>query len=159
MNRSHTVNQLTLGVDTHLETHVAVLINNLGQIIDTDEFSVCTIGYEKLLKWSRSFGELKQAGLEGTGTYGAELCQFLIDNDIRVYEVNRPNRAKRRLRGKSDPTDAENGARSVLAKESTALPKSHDGVAEALRYLVMARKSAVKARKQAINQVRVLLVT
>jgi len=111
------------------------------------------------LKWSRSFGELKQAGLEGTGTYGAELCQFLIDNDIRVYEVNRPNRAKRRLRGKSDPTDAENGARSVLAKESTALPKSHDGVAEALRYLVMARKSAVKARKQAINQVRVLLVT
>jgi len=42
------------GVDTHLETHVAVLINNLGQVIDTDEFSVCTIGYGKLLKWSRS---------------------------------------------------------------------------------------------------------
>ena len=48
------VNQLTLGVDIHLETHVAVLINNLGQVIDTDEFSVCTIGYEKLLKWSCS---------------------------------------------------------------------------------------------------------
>ena len=61
---------------------------------------------------------LKQAGLKGTGTYGAGLCQFLINNDIQVYEVNRPNRAKRRLRGKSGPTDAEYAPRSVLAKES-----------------------------------------
>jgi transposase len=159
MNRSHTVNQLTLGVDTHLETHVAAPINNLGQVIDTGEFSVCTIGYEKLLKWSCSFEVLKQAELEGTGTYVAGLCKFLIDKYIRVYEVNRPNRAKRRLRGKSDPTDAENAARSVLAKESTALPKSHDRVVEALRYLVMARKSAVESRTQAINKVRGLLVT
>lgn len=41
MNRYHDTNQLTLGVDTHLEIHVAVLINNLGQVIDTNEFPVC----------------------------------------------------------------------------------------------------------------------
>lgn len=115
--------------------------------------------YEKLLRWSQSFGELKQAGLEGTGTYGAGLCDFLIQKGVQVYEVNRPNRAKRQLRGKSDPTDAENAARSVLARESSALPKSHDRIVETLRYLVIARKSAVKARTQAINQIRALLVT
>lgn len=57
---------------------------------------------------------------------------------MKVFEVNRPNRAKHRLRGKSDPTDAENAARSVLANESMAIPKSHDEVVEALRYLVVA---------------------
>ncbi len=78
---------------------------------------------------------------------------------MKVFEVNRPNRAKRRLKGKSDPSDAENAARSVLANESTAIPKSHDGIVEALRYLVVARKSTVKARTQAINQIRAILVT
>ncbi len=76
-----------------------------------------------------------------------------------MYEVNRPNRARRRLRGKSDPTDAESAARSVLAKESTAIPKSHDGVVEALRFMVVARKSSVKSETQTINQIRALLVT
>ena len=159
MNRNDTVNHLTLGVNTHLDTHVAVIVNNLGQVMDTQAFKVNVTGYEKLYQWCQSFGEVKQAGLEGTGTYGAGLCKFLLDKQIAVFEVNRPNRAKRRLRGKSDPTDAENAARSVLAKESTAIPKSHDGIVEALRYLVMARKSAVKARTQAINQIRALLVT
>jgi hypothetical protein len=47
----------------------------------------------------------------------------------------------------------------VLAKESTAIPKSHDGVVEALRFLVVARKSSVKSKTQTINQIRALLVT
>lgn len=159
MNRNDPVNHLTLGVDTHLDNHVAVILNNLGQVIDTQEFKVDVTGYEKLYKWCHSFGELKQAGVEGTGTYGAGLCKFLLGKNIPVFEVNRPNRAIRRLKGKSDPTDAENAARSVLAKESTAIPKSHDGVVETLRYLIMERKSAVKSRTQAINQIRALLVT
>ncbi|MBZ0098717.1 MAG: transposase, partial [Taibaiella sp.] len=159
MNRDHTNNHLTLGVDTHLDKHVAVLINDIGQVVDTSEFAVCSQGYEQLFKWTQSFGGLKEAGLEGTGTYGAGLCKYLVNKGITVYEVNRPNRAKRRLRGKSDPTDAENAARSVLANESTAVPKSHDGIVETLRYLVVVRKSAIKARTQAINQIKALLVT
>jgi transposase len=105
MNRDHINNQLTLGVDTHLTSHVAVLINNIGQVVDTKEFPVCFVGYEKLYNWAQSFGSIKQGGLEGTGTYGAGLCKFLEDKGLKVFEVNRPNRAKRRLRGKSDPME------------------------------------------------------
>lgn len=159
MNRNHEHNSLTLGVDTHLDMHVAVLLNGVGQLLDSAEFQVSAKGYKALYQWCQSFGSLEQAGLEGTGTYGAGLCKYLQDKGITVYEVNRPNRAKRRLVGKSDTTDAENAARSVLGNESNAVPKSHDGVVEALRYLTVARKSAVKARTQAINQVRALLVT
>ena len=159
MGNRISVKSLTLGVDTHLDKHVAVLVNHIGQVIDTKEIAVSTLGYATLLKWCSSFGSLTQAGIEGTGTYGAGLCKYLQEHNVEVYEVNRPNRAKRRLRGKSDPTDAESAARSVLAKESTAIPKSHDGAVEALRYLVVARKSSVKSKTQTINQMRALLVT
>lgn len=159
MNRNHENNALILGVDTHLDVHVAVLLDNIGKVVDKCEFQVSTAGYKELFKWTESFGHVNRAGLEGTGTYGAGLCKYLQEKGITVYEVNRPNRVKRRLVGKSDTTDAENAARSVLAEESSAVPKSHDGVVEALRYLTVARKSAVKARTQAINQIRALLVT
>ncbi|MBQ4848157.1 transposase, partial [Pseudoalteromonas sp. MMG005] len=78
---------------------------------------------------------------------------------ITVFEVNRPNRAVRRLRGKSGPTDAEKATRSVVANESTAIPKFHDRKVEAMKFLVVARKSSVKSKAQAINQIQALLVT
>jgi len=63
------------------------------------------------------------------------------------------------LRGKSDPTDAENAARAVLAGEAKAIPKTQNGSVEAMRFLLIARRSAVKARTQAINQLRGILIT
>jgi transposase len=65
----------------------------------------------------------------------------------------------RRRIGKSDPTDAESAARSVLSGQATAVPKSHNGVAKALRILSVAKRSAVKAKTQAINQLRAILVS
>lgn len=113
-------------------------------------------GYLKLLKWARSWGCVRRAGLEGTGTYGAGLALMLREHGIEVLEVNRPDRAKRRLQGKSDPTDAENAARSVLSGETTSVPKPHSGAAEAMRVISVARRSAVKAKTQAINQLRAM---
>jgi len=97
MNRNHKNNELTLGVDTHLNIHVAVLLDIVGKVIDKREFEVTADGYQELYQWTESFGCLKQAGLEGTGTYGAGLCKYLQGKGISVYEVNRPNRVKRRF--------------------------------------------------------------
>lgn len=85
--------------------------------------------------------------------------RYLIKNGIYVVEVNRPDRSKRRLEGKSDPLDAENAARTVLSGSSKAIPKMQSGACEALRIISVARRSAVKARTQAINQLRALLVS
>lgn len=72
--------------------------------------------------------------------------------------MNRPDRSKRRSKGKSDPTDAESAARSVLSGVATAIPKNQSGAAEALRTISVARCSAVKDKTQAINQLRAILV-
>ena len=151
--------EVVLGVDTHLDVDVGVVINTVGRVLGTLSVPTNSEGYNQLLSWTRSFGCLRRAGVEGTGTYGSGLARLLTTNGIAVFEVNRPNRSRRRLRGKSDPTDAENAARAVLAGEATALPKSQSGVVEALRVLAVTRHRAVKTRTQAINQLRSLLVS
>jgi transposase len=76
-----------------------------------------------------------------------------------VLEVNRPNRAARRLKGKSDPLDAYQAAKSVLEGRTKAIPKAKDGPVECLRIVRSGRASAIKARTAAINQIKALLVS
>lgn len=159
MNNPISENEVILGVDTHLDTHVAVLISTNGNLLGSLAIATDTSGYLKLVTWANSFGMLKRAGVEGTGTYGAGLARVLRDHGIAVLEVNRPDRSKRRLQGKSDPTDAESAARSVLSGSATAIAKTQSGVAEAMRVASVARRSAVRAKTQAINQLRALLVS
>ena len=78
---------------------------------------------------------------------------------IEVVEVNRPNRQLRRRLGKTDTTDAQAAGRAALNGEATARPKTADGLVEGIRMLRIVRRSAVKARTQAINQLHALVVT
>ena len=159
MGKKHKEKEIILGVDTHLDIHVGAVIDSSGRLLGTRSISVSSTGYLELTHWASSFGSLRRAGVEGTGTYGAALCDALIGQGITVLEVNRTDRAKRRLQGKSDPTDAENAARAVLSGIATAIPKRHSGACEAMRIASVARRSAVKAKTQAINQIRALLVS
>ncbi|MCO3378809.1 IS110 family transposase [Pseudomonas aeruginosa] len=151
--------EVVLGVDTHLDTHVGVVLSGAGNLLGTLTIPVSTKGYRQLLAWAMSYGDLRRAGVEGTGTYGAGLTRLLREHDIEVLEVNRPDRAARRFQGKSDPTDAESAARAVLSGKATAIPQTQSGVAESMRAVLVARRSAVKARTQAINQVKALLIS
>ena len=76
-----------------------------------------------------------------------------------MVEVNRTSRQHRRRRGKYDAADAEAAARAVLSGDATGEPKAADGQVEMLRALKVARRSAVKARTQAANQLHALVMT
>ncbi|TDD25587.1 IS110 family transposase [Actinomadura sp. KC06] len=147
------------GVDTHADTHhAAVELMNGGRIADA-QFPATSRGYARLLEWMRSFGRLHAVGVEGTGSYGAGLSRHLRDHDVRVVEVNRPDRRQRRNAGKSDPLDAYAAADAVLAGRARALPKSMDGIIETIRAVHVARSGAIKARTACINELRSLLIT
>ncbi len=73
---------------------------------------------------------------------------------IEVIEINQPDRAARRNRGKTDAVDADAAARAVLSGRATATPKSADGPAADMLVLRLAKKSAVKARTRALNQLK-----
>ncbi len=147
------------GVDTHLEAHVAAVVDHIGQILATKSFPATRTGYQQLLDWLRGHGQLVRIGVEGTGSYGAGLTRHLLGEGIHVVEVNRPDRQRRRRRGKSDTVDAEAAARAALNGDAVAIPKAGDGEVEGLRALRIARKSAIKARTQATLQIRDLILT
>jgi transposase len=150
---------VTGDVDTHADFHVAAVTDPVGRVLGTEQFPATKAGYAGLLKWLGSHGQLAKVGVEGTGSYGAGLSYYLAARSVEVVEVIRPNRQARRRRGKSDVIDAIAAALAALNGEASGAPKSHDGAVESVRALQVARRGAVKARTQAANQMRDLLLT
>src|SRR5450631_3213476 len=107
----HTLELVTLGVDTHAEQHVAAALDERGRLLGTCTLPTTAAGFADLLRWASQYGELAKVGMEGTGSYGAGLARWLRKRSIAVIEVDRPDRRTRRRRGKSDSVDAEAAAR------------------------------------------------
>ncbi|MFF4249510.1 IS110 family transposase [Streptomyces sp. NPDC001822] len=147
-----------LGVDTHKDIHVAAVITTLGASLAHQEFPTTAVGYRQLIIWAQSFGVVRRAGVECTGSYGVALTRALHRAGIEVVEVNQPDRATRRKRGKTDAIDADAAARAVLSGRATTTPKTADGPAADMRILRLAKESAVKARTQAMNQLKAVLL-
>ncbi|MEU9451114.1 transposase [Streptomyces sp. NPDC048277] len=130
----------------------------LGQILGTKSFPATAAGYGRLLAWARKLGTVRRAGVEGTGSFGAGLSRYLPAQRVQVFELNRPGRSALRLLGKSDPLDAQAAARAVLSGRARARAKSGDGPVQSAWMFKIAQDSAVKARTQAINQLKAVLV-
>jgi transposase len=154
--------QVTVGVDTHRDLHVAVALDQQGRWLGTRSFPTTPAGFAALTTWATRYGALGTLGIEGTSSYGASLARWLRARGLMVVEIDRPDRRDRqgrRRRGKSDPTDAEAAARAVLAGTASGQPKAADGPVEMIRLLRVARRSALKARTQAANQLHALVLT
>ena len=157
---AHQDHGVTIGVDTHGDVHVAAAFtSDLGRPLGHLEIETTPEGYRRLLAWARRLGNPPRFGIEGTGAYGAGLARVLRQEGCEVIEVNRPNRQTRHARGKSDPVDAEAAARALLSGEATCVAKRDDNLVGMIRTLRVARRSAVRARTQIMNQIRALIVT
>jgi hypothetical protein len=150
---------VTAGVDTHLDVHVAAVVNDLGAVLGTRAFPTTPAGYRQLLGWLRRHGDLQRVGVEGTGTYGVGLTRHLTQEGVIVVEVDRPNRQVRRRHGKTDTVDAIAAARAALGRVATGTPKAATGTVEGIRALRLVIRSAHKSRVQAVNQLHALVIT
>src|SRR5690348_16713396 len=150
---------ITGGVDTHAGMHVAAALDPLGGLLGVREFPATAAGYADLLGWLSGFGDVALVGVEGTGSYGAGLARYLAAARVRVVEVDRADRQDRHRAGKSDPLDAVSAARAALSGQAAGAPKGRDGAVEAIRALMVAKRSARHERTQAINQARALILT
>ena len=148
---------VTVGVDNHLDLHVAAVIDQTGRLCGTQEFPATTRGDVALVTWAEGFGPVERVGVEGTGTYGAGLTRFVRAYGLEVVEVNRPDRSLRRRHGKSDPIDAQAAARATLAGIAVTVPKTREGQVEMIRVLRVARRGAMKARVAAAEQLHGVL--
>jgi hypothetical protein len=74
-------------------------------------------------------------------------------------EVDRSDRQDRRRQGKSDPLDAVSAARAAQSGRACGASKGRDGAVEAIRALMVAKRSAAGERTQTVNQARALILT
>jgi transposase len=150
---------VTGGVDTHADIHVAAALDAIGGLLGVEEFPATAAGYGRLLDWLGGFGTVCLVGIEGTGSYGAGLARHVAAAGVRVVEVDRADRQDRRRAGKSDPLDAVSAARAAQSGRARGMPKGRDGQVEAIRALMVAKRTARSERIQTINQARSLIVT
>ncbi len=149
-----------VGVDTHRDEHVlAVVAAPTGVVVAQRSVRTDPRGYEDALLFVERFAAGARVwAIEGTGCYGAGLTRMLAARGETVLEASRPLRAQRRTRGKDDALDALMAARTLLGAEMGALPRLGER-REALRLLLITRRSAVEVRRQALVQLRAVIVT
>lgn len=146
------------GVDTHKDLHVAAVVDEHDRVLGTCSFATTRQGYRQMLAWMRSFGDVQRVGVESTGSYGAGLLRFIQKAGVNVLEVTAPDRHDRRRRGKNDDLDAQNAAHAAFAGRRTVTPRSRDGMVESLRVLKACRKTAVAARRVALQMIHNTIV-
>jgi len=152
--------EYVIGVDTHRDQHtLAVVVAPTGAVLAQTVVRATGRGYAQALGFAeRHAGGVRAWAIEGAGHYGAGLTRYLGDRGETVLEVGRHARTERRLRGKDDPLDAVRAARTGLAAETLALPRAGQRQ-EALRVLLLSRRSAVDVRRVALVQLRSVIVT
>jgi transposase len=148
---------IAVGVDTHKHQHLAVAVDALGQLLAEVTITATLAGYRDLLAWIAKLEGEVRVGIEGAGSYGAGLCEYLQGEGVTVFEVERPKRRERRT-GKSDRLDALLAAKKVLANDGLSTPRGH-GKRVALQVLLVAYRSVISERSRLYNQLQALHVT
>ncbi len=147
------------GVDTHKDLHVAAVVDEQDHVLGTASFATTRPGYRQMLAWMKAFGDLRRIGVESTGSYGAGLLRFMQAAGVEVLEVTTPDKHDRRRRGKNDDLDAQNAAHAAFAGRRTVTPRSRDGMVESLRVLTVCRKTAVAARRVALQMIQTTIIS
>lgn len=142
------------GIDTHKDTNMAALLDEAGRVVAVEEFGTDEEGCARLAAFvaDRSV----KVGIEGSRSYGTSVAAHLSGLGYEVFEVVRPRRQQRR-RGKSDERDAVSAARNLMAGEGVPLKRATRDV-EDLRFLLTARRAAVKCATASANRIDAMLV-
>lgn len=150
-----------IGVDPDRDRFtVAVLDAATLKEIDWAVFNTNPAGYQAAIQWAEDYSsvEARAWAVEGTGCYGSGLAQSLNADGEWVIEYDHPSKPAAVDGAKSDHLDAVRAARETLGRLKWAEPRAR-GAREGLRALVVTRRSVIKDRTRAINELKALVLT
>lgn len=149
-----------IGVDTHRDAHSAAIVAALtGTVTNTTAIPADAFGNKRVLRFATLHAPGRRVwAIESSGSYGSGLTTFLLERGEWVVEIDRPGRPATRNGAKSDELDAVRAAREALTRDHLSQPRRR-GDREALRVLLITRRSAIRARTKAINHLKALVVT
>jgi len=85
---------LTIGVDAHKETHVAVAVDAAGQECGQWAGPNSAEGWAAIRAWAQGLGTERRWGIEGAWNDGRGLAQVLVTAGELVHEVNARSRGQ-----------------------------------------------------------------
>ncbi|MFC9430174.1 transposase [Streptomyces sp. NPDC056987] len=147
------------GIDTHTDFHQLAVIDTVGRHLATKSFPTTPDGYHGLLRWLRTHREVLAVGMESTGHYGPNSPASCTSTTSRSSRSTGPAGAPATSTARPTPWTPTPPQPPFCPAVPKAPPESHNGTVESIRVLRMARISAIKARTQAINQIRALIIT
>ena len=96
-----------IGVDTHKASHTAAVVTPPGGATAHLTVSSDALGAKRVLAFARRHAPARRVwAIEGTGSFGAGLTTYLLEQGEWVVEIDRPRRPARRNGAKSDELDA-----------------------------------------------------
>lgn len=152
-----------IGVDTHTDTHTAVVLTPVGTVLAELTVAATAEGAAILLAWAdqqtSGLGSGRRAwALDSARSHGVGLLRVLRAAGEDALEAPKPATARRRRGGKSDALDAVHAARAVLTADHLAIPRT-DGDREALRILHVCRRHYGDTRTATVNLFKSLVLT
>ena len=151
---------VTAGVDTHADVHVAAVVDQVGGVLGVESFPTTEAGCQQLIDWLRS-PRRREPGRCG----GHRLVWGRADPPVGAGR-------DRGGRGRSPEPAGASPARASPTRSTpwsrpgrrcrvrrSGSPKSRSGDVEAIRVLMVARRSAASERIAALNQLRHLCFT
>jgi transposase len=146
------------GVDCHKSTHTIVFVDPMGSVLGAETIGNDPPGFERALRIAREFHGEVVWGLEGAGGYGRRFADFLVANDLTVFEVpgnvTKRHRKNETRRGKSDQIDAKAIAEALI-REQDRLPRHrHSEEQLALRLRYDQRDRLVRQRTVEVNRLK-----
>jgi transposase len=149
-----------VGVDTHLDSHTAVICDRTGRQLGQLRVPATAAGYGQLLAWARAqaTGHELTWAVESTRHYGLGLWRHLATAGQQVAEITGTRHLAKRRAGKTDPADALRAARELLASPRPAISRT-DGDREALRLLMATRNHAVRSARSARALLAAMITT
>lgn len=152
---------IVIGIDPHKQTHTAVAIDGgTGQVRGELTVKARKAGFERLVGWARDLDPERRFAVEDGRHVSGQLERHLIargEASVRVPPrmMGEARRADR-IRGKSDPIDAEAVARAALSHPDLPIA-TLAGIEWDIGLLVAHRESLVNERTEKICKLRWLL--
>jgi len=146
-----------VGIDPHKNTHTAVAVDTAARELAQLTVKARASGFDRLLMWSRAFGDEVLFAVEDGRHVSSGLERFLLGRGEQIVRVPpklmAEARRNARRRGKSDPIDARAVAMAALREPD--LPRaSLPGIEREIRLLVDHREDLLGHRTAIQNRLR-----
>ncbi len=147
---------IVIGIDPHMQTHTAVALDAAtGRVLAELTVKARRHGFERLVEWARRLDDERLFAVEDGRHVSGSLERHLIRRGEEIVRVPArlmgEHRRVDRVRGKSDPIDAEAVARAALAhpdlpRATLAGPEREIGLLGAHRESMINERTAIQNR-------------